>query len=189
MSRRSKKPQRRRLCPESVAEDGETTGIVGVEDILRRDIILQPIHRGSADEAGTWRIRNGLSSPILESVPPHPLVEVVPGEKDESGNGEITAAHMEKIGKKPAALLKEAPASSAIACSSAIAKPFIVRAGRHCHGGGRRLHLYRFKWHRTRRPRRYARVPRNRRLRRPRCFHTWPISMPTWLINAEEPPS
>ena len=43
--------------------------------------------------------------------PPHlmPLVEVVPGEKTSRETVEITWALMEKIGKKPAALLKEAP--------------------------------------------------------------------------------
>lgn len=43
--------------------------------------------------------------------PPHlmPLVEVVPGEKTSQETVEITWQLMEKIGKKPAALLKEAP--------------------------------------------------------------------------------
>ena len=43
--------------------------------------------------------------------PPHliPLVEVVPGEKTSRETVEITWQLMEKIGKKPAALLKEAP--------------------------------------------------------------------------------
>lgn len=38
-----------------------------------------------------------------------PLVEVVPGEKTSQETVEITWQLMEKIGKKPAALLKEAP--------------------------------------------------------------------------------
>lgn len=43
--------------------------------------------------------------------PPHlmPLVEVVPGEKTSQETVDITWQLMEKIGKKPAALLKEAP--------------------------------------------------------------------------------
>lgn len=43
--------------------------------------------------------------------PPHllPLVEVVPGEKTSRETVDITWKLMEKIGKKPAALLKEAP--------------------------------------------------------------------------------